>query len=76
VQRLSRVEVLDGDEPLVRFILRNMPVEDGEFLVENMDLMGFQIERAVIFRAWKLKVKKSAGRELHPAAAGSSRGRG
>jgi hypothetical protein len=76
VQRLSRVEVLDGDEPLVRFILRNIPVEDGEVRVDRMELMDFEIERGVIFRAWKPKVKKSASKESRPVAAGSSRGRG
>jgi hypothetical protein len=76
VQRLSRVEVLEGDEPLVRFILRNIPVEDGELRVDRMELMDFDIERGVIFRAWKPKVKKSASKELRPVAAGSSRSRG
>jgi hypothetical protein len=76
VQRFSRVDVIDGDDPLVRFILRSLPVEDGALRIESTDLMGFQIERAIIFRAWKPDVKKSASRELHPAAVGSSRGRG
>ena len=76
VQELSRVEILPGDDPTTQFILRSIPVEDGERHIQSTDLLGMQIEKAIIFRAWKPAPKKAARKQLHPATAGSSRERG
>jgi hypothetical protein len=74
--QLSRVEPVAADDPRIRFILKSIPVEDGEQHIQNTDLMGMQIERGIIFRSWKPRAKKPASKELHPAAAGLSRSRG
>lgn len=74
--QLSRVETVAGNEPWVRLILKSIPVEDGEQHIQNTGLMGMQIERGIIFRAWKPAAKKPASKELHPVAAGLARSRG
>ena len=76
VQELSRVVIIPGEDPTVQFLLRSVPVEDGEHHIRGIDLPRQQIERAIIFRAWPPEPKKRARKELHPAAAGASRGRG
>ena len=76
LQQLSRVEAIPGDDPNVRHILKSVPVEDGERHIESNDLIALQIERAIIFRAWRPNAKKPAGKEPHPVAAGVSRSRG
>jgi len=76
LQRLSRVEYVAGDDPNVQLILKSIPVEDGEQPIGSTDLIGLQIERGIIFRAWSPDANKPASNELHPAVAGSSRSRG
>ena len=76
VQEFSRIETVPVDDPTIQFILRSVPVEDGERYIQSTDLLGMQIEKAIIFRAWQPGPKKPARKELHPATAGSSRGRG
>jgi hypothetical protein len=76
LQQFSRVESIAGNDPGVQFILKNMPVEDGERHIQNTELFGMQMERGIIFRAWKPAVKKPASKELHPATAGSAHSRG
>ncbi len=75
VRELSRVESIPGDDPTIHFILRSVPVEDGERHIQNMDLPRMRIEKGIIFRAWKPGPKKAARKELGLATAGSSRGR-
>jgi len=75
LQQFSRVATVGSDNPAVKFILANLPVDDGELRVQSTDLFGLQIEEAIIFRAKRLDPKKGT-RALHPTAAGSSRGRG
>ena len=76
LQQFSRVEAVPGNHPSVQFILRDIPVEDGERQVQSTDLFGLEIERGIIFRAWRPAAKKPASKALHPATAGSSRSRG
>jgi hypothetical protein len=76
LQQFSRVEAVPGNHPSVQFILRDIPVEDGERQVQSTDLFGLEIERGIIFRAWRPAAKRPATKALHPAAAGSSRSRG
>ena len=38
LQQFSRVVVLDGNDPRLKFILENFPVEDGVSRVQNFDL--------------------------------------
>jgi hypothetical protein len=56
LQQLSRVVVLASDEPRVKFIRENLPVEkgEGELKVQSTDLLGLQIQEAIILRAEKL----------------------
>jgi hypothetical protein len=55
LQQFSRVVALDSDEPRVRFIRENFPVRkgEGERTVQSIDLLGLQIEKAIILRAEK-----------------------
>lgn len=75
LQQFSRVATVGIDDPAVKFILANLPVEDGELRVRSTDLFGLQIEEAIIFRAKRSNRSGSATRALHTTAAGSSRGR-
>jgi hypothetical protein len=75
VRELSRIETIPGDDPTIQLILRSVPVEDGERHIQNLDLPRMRIEKGIIFRAWQPGPKKPAREELHPATAGSSRGR-
>ena len=49
--QFSRVVALTGDDPTVRFFLKNVPVEDGERRIQSTDLFGMQIEEAIVLRA-------------------------
>jgi hypothetical protein len=53
VSRLSTVEIVAGNDSRVLFLLRSLPVEDGELHIQGKELLGLQIEKAVIFRAWR-----------------------
>jgi hypothetical protein len=76
LKQFARVQTVSEDSPAVKFLLANLPVDDGEFrLKSNTDLFGLEIEEAIIFRAKRPNAKKPAGKSLQPAAAGSSRGR-
>jgi len=76
--RISGVHRIPGNDPNIKLILKSVPVEDGERRIQGIDLMGMNmdIEWAIIFRAWRPEKKKPARKELQPASAGSSRGRG
>ncbi len=55
LQQLSRVVALSSDEPRVKFIRQNFPVVEGEreLKVQSIDLLGLDIQEAVILRAEK-----------------------
>jgi hypothetical protein len=74
----SRIATVGKDHPTVKFILANLPVDDGERRVHGTDLFGLQIDEAVIFRAKKRGAGRSRplDRALQPAAAGPGRVRG
>lgn len=74
----SRIATVGRDHPTVRFILANFPIDDGELRVRSTDLFGLQIDEAVIFRAKMSSAHRNgpSSKVLHPAAAGSGRGRG
>ncbi len=75
VNQIARVEVIDEDSPKAKFIRTNLWVEnDRELRVQSTDLLGLEIEEGIVFRAKRPDAKKSAGKSLQPAAAGS-RGR-
>ena len=38
VQELSRVVIIPGEDPTVQFLLRSVPVEDGEHHIRGIDL--------------------------------------
>jgi hypothetical protein len=63
LQHLSRVVALSSDEPRVKFIRENLPVEkgEGEIKVQSTDLLGLQIEEAVILRAERLSPRPPVG---------------
>jgi hypothetical protein len=75
IRDLARVEALPVDDPTTKFILRTVPVEDGEHFVQDLYLPTIHIERAIIFRAWKPTRKKPARKRLELATAGASRRR-
>jgi hypothetical protein len=70
--QFSRVVALTGDDPTVRFFLRNVPVEDGERRIQSTDLFGMQIEEAIILRAKRPEPVKPRGKGAHSASFGSS----
>lgn len=74
----SRIATVGKDHPTVKFILANLPVDDGELRVQSTDLFGLQIDEAVIFRAKKPSADRNGPfpKALHPATAGSGHGRG
>jgi hypothetical protein len=76
LQDFSRVATVGADDPAVKFILANFPVDDGEYRLRSTDLFGLQIEEAIIFRAKRPNQNGPAPKALHPTASGSSRGRG
>ena len=75
LKQFARVQTVGEDSPAVKFILTNLPVDDGEFRLQSTALFGLEIEEAIIFRAKRPNAKKPAGKSLQPAGAGSSRGR-
>ncbi len=64
LKRLSRVATVDSRDPALRFILDNLPVEEGELRVKSTDLFGLQIEEAIIFRAQPIRSGQRARRPL------------
>jgi len=70
LHQFSRVVALDSNDAPVRFILENLAVEDDELRVQSTDLLGLQIQEAIIFRAKKPRPSPSAlpNRALHPPA--------
>jgi hypothetical protein len=51
LHEFSRIATVGADHPTVRFMLQNLPVDDGELRVQSTDLFGLHIEEAVVFRA-------------------------
>jgi hypothetical protein len=78
LHEFSRIATVGKDHPAVKFILATLPVDDGELRVRSTDLFGLQIDEAIIFRAKKPTADRNgpSNKALHPAAAGSGRGRG
>lgn len=72
LHEFSRIATVGRDNPAVKFILENLPVDDGERRVRSTDLFGFQLDEAIIFRAKKPQVGRNgpSNRALHPPAAG------
>jgi hypothetical protein len=70
--QFSRIVALAGDDPIVRFFLKNVPVEDGERGLQSTDLFGMQIEQAIIFRAKQPERARPRSKEAHSALSGSS----
>jgi hypothetical protein len=75
IRQLSRVAPVSRDNPGVRDILKHFPVEDGERWVFGVELFGREMERAVIFRAWPQKRKRTPRPKLEHATAGTVRRR-
>ena len=72
LQQFARVATVDSDTPAVRFILANLPVDDGELRVRNPDLFGLEIDEAIIFRAKRPDSNRpadSVGSRRRPAKA-------
>jgi hypothetical protein len=74
--QLARVEIIPGDNPTVKYILKNIPVDDGEHHIQNTELFGLEMEEGIILRAKRPGPKKPRVKGLHLASAGSSPGRG
>lgn len=71
----ARIEVIHDDNPSLKFIPANSPVEDGELRVQSTDLFGLEIEEGIIFRAKRPESRRNRRKTLQPTGAGS-RGRG
>jgi hypothetical protein len=73
----SRIATVGQDHPAVKFILENLPADDGELRVKSTDLFGLDIDEAVIFRAKKPSANRNGHtkRPLQPIGSGSGRGR-
>jgi hypothetical protein len=73
----ARVATLSAQEPSLKFILENFPVDDGELRVRGMDLFGLRIEEGIIFRAKPPDNQNGArGKPLQAVASAASRRRG
>ena len=51
LHEFSRIATLGADHPIVKFILENLAVDDGERRMQSTDLFGLHIDEAVVFRA-------------------------
>ena len=51
LHEFSRIATVGADHPTVKFMLANLPVDDGELRVQSTDLFGLQIDEAIVFRA-------------------------
>ena len=76
LQQFSRVVALDRDDPPVKFILENLPVEDRELRIQSTDLLGLQIQEGIIFQAKKPRPSPAGlpNTALHPMAQKTRRG--
>ena len=74
LEQFARVQTVSADSPAVKFILANLPVDDGELRVQSTDLFGLQIDEAIIFRAKRPESRRNGRKALQPTGAGS-RGR-
>ena len=59
LQQFSRVLALNSADAPLKFILENIPVEDGEIRIENTDLLGMQIKEGIILRSMRPKPQRS-----------------
>jgi hypothetical protein len=78
-KQLAKIVPVTGDDPTVKFILKNLSVGDNEreLRVKSTDLCGLKIEEAVILRAKAAETERAAAnRPVRHAVGGSSRGRG
>jgi len=73
--QLARVEIIPSDNPTVKYILKNIPVDDGEHHIRNTELFGLEMDEGIILRAKRPKPKQTRVKRLHLAGAGSSRSR-
>jgi hypothetical protein len=51
LHEFSRIATVGADHPTVKFMLANLPVDDGELRVQSTDLFGLQIDEAIVNRA-------------------------
>ena len=66
--KLAKFQIIPGDDPGLKSVLRRFAVEDGELLIKNEELFGLEIERAILFRAWPPARVKKAPRRKRAAA--------
>ena len=67
---LARVEPIPGNDPNLKSILADFPVDEGEpeRRMQNVDLFGLEMEEAIILRAKRPAPKKPARRVLQRAS--------
>jgi len=73
--QFAQVAIVPGNDPTVKFLLDNLPVEDGERHIQDKELFNLQIEEGIILRAQKPSSAKAARKARVPVASGSSRRR-
>ena len=74
--QLARVQIIPGNDPTLKYILKNFPVDDGEHHLQSTELFGLEMEAGIILRAKRPSRKKARLNGLQPAGAGALRGRG
>lgn len=67
---LARVEAIPGNDPNLKSILADFPVDEGEpeRRMQNVDLFGLEMDEAIILRAKRPLAKKPARRVLQRAS--------
>ena len=76
LSELARVVIIPTNDPTVKLILDNFPVDDGERRIGSNDLFGLQMDDAIILHAKRPSSKRPARKTLEAAGAGPSRRRG
>ena len=64
----ARVEPIPANNPTIKFIVKNYPVDDGELRIPPTGLFDLPIEEVIILRAKRPVTKKPARRALQRAS--------
>ena len=73
LQHFSRVETVSPDDPTVKFLLKHVPVDDGERWIQSAELFGMQMDEAIILRAKRPERAKPGRKVAHSTLSASSR---
>ena len=62
--KFARVDKLEADHPLVKFMLDNFAVDDGELRIPSTNSFGPHIEEGVVFRAKRPVITRRTARRV------------